>query len=92
LILWTVRLFSFHGKDAAQPGTYAAPDDTSRAGIPGIDGATVADLNGDGRPDVAVVGFFPVGSPSTVQSRLNLFTQSGGGTFALTGGFTLLSS
>ncbi len=73
----------------SQPGTFSAPVDTSLADIKGIDSATVADLNGDGRPDVAVVGFFPVGSPSTVQSRLNLFTQSGGGAFALAGSYNL---
>lgn len=67
----------------SQAGTFSVPVDTSLAGIQGIDGAAVADLNGDGRPDVAAVGFFPVGSPSTVKSRLNLFTQSGSGTFVL---------
>ncbi|MGV7223399.1 MAG: FG-GAP repeat domain-containing protein [Nitrospinales bacterium] len=64
--------------------TFAAPLDTSLAGIRGINDAVVADLNGDDRPDFAVVGFFPEGSPSTVKSRLNLFIQSGGGTFSLT--------
>jgi hypothetical protein len=68
----------------SQPGTFAEPVDTSLAGIRGIDDAVVADLNGDGRPDFAVVGFFPEGSPSTVKSRLNLFIQSGGGAFSLT--------
>lgn len=64
-------------------GTFTIPVDTTLADIRGIDDATFADLNGDGRPDAAVVGFFPVGSPSRVESRLNLFTQSGGGGFAL---------
>jgi hypothetical protein len=73
----------------SQPGTFSVPADTSLAGIRGIDGATIADLNGDGRPDAAVVGFFPVGSPSTIQSRLNLFIQSGGGAFALAGVYDL---
>jgi len=68
-----------------QPETFSAPVDTSLAGIQGVDSAMVADLNGDGRPDVAVVGFFPMGSPSIVKSRLNLFTQSGGGAFTLAG-------
>lgn len=71
------------------PGTFAAPVDTSLAGIKGIDDAVVADLNGDGRPDFAVVGFFPEGSPSTVKSRLNLFMQSGGGAFSLTGVYNM---
>jgi hypothetical protein len=30
-----------------------------------------------------VAGFFPVGSPSGVQARVNRFTQSGAGAFAL---------
>jgi hypothetical protein len=76
-------------RQGAQPGFFSAPVDTSLAGIEGIDDATIVDLNGDGRPDAAVVGFFPVGSPSTVQSRLNLFTQSGDGSFALTGVYDL---
>lgn len=73
----------------SQPGTFSVPVDTSLAAIQGIDGATVADLNGDGRTDVAVVGFFPVGTPSTVQSRLNLFMQPGSGAFALAGVYDL---
>ena len=67
----------------SQPGTFAEPVDTSLAGIRGIDDAVAADLNGDGRPDFAVVGFFPEGSPSIIKSRLNLFIQSGGGAFSL---------
>jgi hypothetical protein len=66
------------------PGVYAAPADTSLAGVRGIDDAAFADLNGDGRPDAAVVGFYPVGSPTTVESRLNIFAQSGAGYFAPT--------
>jgi hypothetical protein len=57
--------------------------DTSLAGVRGIDGAAVADLNGNGRPDMAIVGFYPEGSPSTVYSRLNLFWQDGSGAFGL---------
>ncbi|MGA8179722.1 MAG: VCBS repeat-containing protein [Desulfobacterales bacterium] len=68
-------------------GNFAAPVDTSLAGIRGIDDAVVADLNGDDRPDFAVVGFFPAGS--AVTSRLNLFTQSGGGAFSLKGVYNL---
>jgi hypothetical protein len=47
------------------------------------------DIDGDRRPDAAVAGFFPVGSPSTVQARLNRFTQSGAGGFALVTGSDL---
>jgi hypothetical protein len=65
-------------------GTFAAPIDTALADVKGMDDAVFSDLGSDGRPDAAVAGFFPVGSPSTVHSRLNLFTQSGNGTFALT--------
>jgi len=68
----------------AEGDTFSAPVDTSLTGIQGIDGATIADLNGDDLPDAAVVGFFPAGSPSSVQSKLNLFMQSGGGAFNLT--------
>jgi len=71
------------------PGTFSEPVDTSLAGIRGIDDAVVADLNDDGRPDFAVVGSFPVGTPSEIYSRLNLFLQSGNGTFSYTGYYSL---
>ena len=64
-------------------GSFAAVD-TSLSGVKGIDGGVVADLNGDGRPDFASVGFYPVG-PSEVDSTLNIFMQNGGGGFSLTG-------
>ncbi len=64
-------------------GGYAAPVDTSMQDLKGIDDAVIADLDGDDRPDAAVAGFFPVGSPTVVQARLNRFTQSGAGAFAL---------
>jgi hypothetical protein len=64
-------------------GKFSAPIDTTLAGVKGLDDAVVADLNGDGRPDFATVGFFPEGSPSKVKSRLNIFMQSGGGKFSL---------
>lgn len=57
--------------------------DTALAGVRGIDGAAVADLNGNGRPDMAIVGFYPEGSPSTVYSRLNILWQDGSGAFSL---------
>lgn len=64
-------------------GSFAAVD-TSLTGVQGLDGGVVADLNGDGLPDFASVGFYPVGSPSTVYSSLNIFRQNGSGAFALT--------
>jgi hypothetical protein len=64
------------------PGSFGAVD-TSLAGINGMDGGVVADLNGDGRPDFASVGTYPVGSPSTVYSSLNIFLQDGSGAFTL---------
>jgi hypothetical protein len=68
---------------SAVPRAYDAPIFTSLAGVQGIDDAALADLNRDGSPDAAVVGFFPVGSPSTVESHLNLFLNGGGGSFTL---------
>ncbi len=62
------------------PGTFAAVD-TSLAGVNGIDDGVTADLDGDDRPDFASVGFYPVGSPTTVYSTLNLFMQDGSGGF-----------
>lgn len=65
------------------PGGFTAPVDTSLAGLLGIDDAVFADLDADQRPDAAVAGFFPVGSPSEVRARLHRYTQGGAGTFAL---------
>jgi len=65
------------------PGSFAAVD-TSLAGVSGIDDGVTADLNGDGRPDFATVGFYPVGSPTTVYSTLNLFIQDGSGRYTQT--------
>lgn len=66
-------------------GTFATVD-TSLFGVNGLDSGVVADLNGDGRPDFASVGAYPVGSPSSVASTLNLLLQNG------IGGFTLSAS
>ncbi len=65
------------------PGQFSEPVDTPMQDLKGINDAVIADLDGDRRPDAAVVGFFPVGSPSVVHARLNRFTQSGAGAFAL---------
>jgi alkanesulfonate monooxygenase SsuD/methylene tetrahydromethanopterin reductase-like flavin-dependent oxidoreductase (luciferase family) len=64
-------------------GQFSAPVDTLMKDLKGIDDAVIADLDGDRRPDAAVTGFFPVGSPSVVHARINRFTQAGAGAFAL---------
>jgi hypothetical protein len=58
--------------------------ETSIAHLSGVDGFVVADLNNDGRADVATTGFYPVGSPSTVRSRTNLLMSQVGGRFVTT--------
>jgi len=58
--------------------------DTSIASLSGLDGFVVADLNGDGSPDVATTGFFPVGSPSTVRSRTNILAPTVTGRYVQT--------
>jgi hypothetical protein len=65
---------------SSPPGSFSAVD-TSLSGVKGIDDGVAADLDGDDRPDFATVGFYPVGSPTTVYSTLNLFKQDGNGGF-----------
>jgi hypothetical protein len=57
--------------------------DTSLAGVKGIDGGVVADLNGDGQPDFASVGLH-FSDSGEVDSTLNIFMQTGSGGFTLT--------
>jgi hypothetical protein len=63
-------------------GTFAPPVDTSLAGYSGLDGAAVADLNGDGAPDVVFAGFWPTGR------QVKVFLQAGS-SFALAGAYNL---
>jgi len=71
-------------RQGALPGTFLSTVNTPLGGLHGLDDAVFADLDQDDRPDAAVAGFYPVGSPSRVEAAANLFTQSGAGAFALT--------
>jgi hypothetical protein len=66
-----------------QPPNIYTGVETSLGGVDGIDDAAIADLDGDGRPDVAVAGWwFHQGNVTRSRSRVNVFTQSGAGSFA----------
>ncbi len=65
------------------------PVTTSLAGVQGVDDGVTADLDGDGRPDFASVGFYPVGTPTTVYSGLNVFIQDGSGGFSQTAAISM---
>jgi hypothetical protein len=69
-------------------GTFGSVD-TSLAGVRGIDDGVVADLNGNGRPDFASVGTYPVGSPSVIYSTLYTFMQNGSGGFSPTASISM---
>jgi hypothetical protein len=56
--------------------------DTSLANLSGLDSFVVADLNDDGRPDVATTGFFTVSG--TARSRTNLLVPTIAGRYAPT--------
>jgi hypothetical protein len=58
--------------------------DTSIANLSGLDGFVVADLNGDGSPDVATTGSFSAGSTNTVRSRTNLLAPTVTGRYVQT--------
>jgi len=75
----------------APPGTFTAVD-TPLGQVKGIDDGVVADLDGDGRPDFATVGFYPVGAPTTVRSTLNVFIQDSMGGFVQTAAMAMPSS
>lgn len=71
------------------PGVFLPRVDTSLSGIDGTDDAVFADLNNDGKPDAAVAGFYPSGSPSDIKSRVNVLFQSGGGNFSFVDGYSM---
>ncbi len=54
-------------------------------GLQGVDDSAFGDLDGDGRIDGVVAGFFPVGSPSQVYSNANQLRQMGDGTLTPVG-------
>ena len=61
---------------------------TSLAGLPGQEGQVFADLDGDGRPDFATAGSYPLAaeflSPPKTESRLHVLRQDGSGAFQVT--------
>jgi hypothetical protein len=65
-----------------QPPNVYTGIETSLSGVDGIDDAAIADLDGDGRPDVAVAGWwFHQGDVSQPRGRVNVFLQAGAGKF-----------
>jgi len=62
---------------------------TPLPGLQGVDDAAFADVDGDGRMDGVVAGFFPIGNPSRVYSNANQLRQMGDGTLTLVGTYSL---
>ncbi len=58
--------------------------DTDISNLSGRDAFVVADLNGDGSPDVATTGVFSSGSPATTRSRTNLLAPTVTGRYVQT--------
>jgi hypothetical protein len=61
---------------------FGSPTVTSLVEVRGLDDAALADLDQDGRADAAMVGAFPVGEPTHVESRVNLWRNLGQGAFS----------
>jgi hypothetical protein len=68
-------------------GTFSRAS-TSLAALDGTAGQVFADLDGDGRSDLALVGSYPVGAsplhPPDIEARVNILRQGDGGAFGLT--------
>jgi hypothetical protein len=58
--------------------------DTDIGSLSGLDAFVVADLNGDGSPDVATTGAYTVGSATTLRSRTNILAPTISGRYVLT--------
>jgi hypothetical protein len=65
-------------QQGSTPPTLASPVDTPLLGVWGNDAAAIGDLNQDGLPDAAVLGF-----PPEVRSQLTLWRNAGTGAFTL---------
>ncbi|MGB3429133.1 MAG: VCBS repeat-containing protein [Burkholderiaceae bacterium] len=58
--------------------------DTDISNLSGLDAFVVADLNGDGTPDIATTGAFSSGTPATVRSRTNILAPTTTGRYLQT--------
>lgn len=66
-----------------RPGGGDVLVDTGLAGLSGVDAFAIADLNGDGVPDVATTGVFASGGSGTQRSRTNVLAPTAAGGYAL---------
>ena len=62
-------------------GTFDPPQTYTIEGAVGISGIRIADLNGDGKPDLAVVGAYSKGSGYAEYAGLSVLLGNGDGTF-----------
>jgi FG-GAP-like repeat len=58
--------------------------ETSLSSLSGLDGFVIADLNGDGRPDVATTGAYTATGSTTVRSRTNILAPTVAGRYTQT--------